>query len=833
MGSTDDDAKSTPSDPGARRPRRRLRGLVIAAQVLVGLGLGAVITELAFSSRDDGAFPHVNFYVADPELGVRLEPGATMRFQLRENPLSTIHVNSQGYRGGEWPAPGQGELIVVGDSQVFGLGVDDDATFSAVLSQKTGTSVINGGVPTYGPAEYMAVAGELLERRGASTVVVVLNFVNDPFEIDRPNRERHAVWDGWAVRSETAPESVVEFPGRRWLFSRSHAVYALRRWLHERGAASDPEAADLGDPVDLGTPSEGGWQELAAASKRQRDEVIERAAAADTALAGARERLGKIDGEITEKRDALDDLIGRASEGQFDYHERRIARGSVGDIIDDERSEASRSVQLTAAMIRKAAQEREKHLKKLLEREAKKGAMAGADAARALIADEERLRGERAELRAKIAAGVPPEARPPALFHDYLTSFKALTDRHGAELVVVALPIDVQVDPQEWAKYGIGDAPDMSESMILLEDLMNDAEDLGLRALDATEALRAAEPGAFLDHDIHMTAKGHAALADALAAALASARESALKAPAPGLPERRTFAPTADEWLQDDEVKVSGSTAAGCSTQIRREWLRIHCRRQKLKDRFDGVEVIAGGTPATMAMRTPDSLSLVTPLTIGVDLTARFHWKGASRELQIRWPIGDDGKAKFVGQFVDVPAGAAPTPAEIDPAVARLCECHHRLTFERWCEDPGDYEGFNDYDSYVSGCQDSCAGLFGDPALVSACDVAQAAAPAPAPTPKTEPAPAPTPKQARGRFAGGLDLPSEQRLVGRPPAVDACARLVACVQNDPLVAPTCPEGQVHAFASNACFALCDDAHPCATGACTEWRGAGVCVAAEG
>jgi hypothetical protein len=227
-----------------RKPRRPLwrRVLAITGQVVLGLGLGAAIAEVAFSSRADGAFPHVNFYVPDAALGVRLEPGATMRFQLRENPLSTIHVNAEGYRGGDWPALREDDVVVVGDSQVFGLGVEDDATFSAGLAARSGRTVLNAGVPTYGPQEYLAVARELLARRRVKTVVVALNFVNDPFEVDRPNRERHAVWDGWAVRIETAPAQVSAFPGRKWLFSRSHAVYALRRWLHARGTADAPRA---------------------------------------------------------------------------------------------------------------------------------------------------------------------------------------------------------------------------------------------------------------------------------------------------------------------------------------------------------------------------------------------------------------------------------------------------------------------------------------------------------------------------------------------------------------------------------------------------------------
>src|SRR5690606_10351211 len=95
-----------------------------------------------------------------------------------------------------------------------------------------------------------------------------------------------------------------------------------------------------------------------------------------------------------------------------------------------------------------------------------------------------------------------------------------------------------------------------------------DARGLGLRALDATAGLRRAQPGAFLDHDIHMTPKGHAALARALAEALNSPLQVPLRLPEPGLPAGRSFAPITDEWQTAPEVKVTGSTALGCSTQI-------------------------------------------------------------------------------------------------------------------------------------------------------------------------------------------------------------------------------------------------------------------------
>lgn len=746
----------------ATRPRWRRR-VLIGLQVMLGLGIGAAITEYAFSRRADGAFPHVNFYVPDAELGVRLEPGASMRFRLRDNPLSTIHVNGRGFRGGDWPAPSGEDVIVVGDSQVFGLGVEDGATFSAVLAGLTGRTVVNGGVPTYGPQEYLAVARELLQERRARTVVVALNFVNDPFEIERPNRERHAVWDGWAVRIETAPEQVREFPGRKWLFSRSHAVYALRRWLHERGTAAAPEGAELGGPIDPGTPSEGSLQELVHASQRAHAEVAQLGDNARRAIADSETRLQTLGDALKNSESELVGLV----------REHLLERGRPGDIVVEEYAESGREVRLTAAVIRKIANARGDFVQALLrDREAEESREA-----RELLARQDSLAGERQLLRAKIAAGVPEIPRPPSIFNAYLREFKALCDEHGAELVVVALPIDVQVDRREWDKYGVQDGPDMRDSLVLLDDLVADARALGLRALDATAALRDAEPGAFLDHDIHMTARGHAAVAAALAEVMAAPIVPQLRPPRPGLPEGRSFVPDADEWGTRGEVKVTGSTAAGCTTQIQREWLRVQCRRKRPRDRFDAVVVREGGGPATMAMRTDDGLSLVTPLTIGVPVTARFYRKTGAQDLEIRWPEGEDGKPKFVGAFVDVPAEAAP-PDPDAAAIAALCACHAEETRERFCDERADAD---DYDG--AACRPSCGQLWGDPRLLAACSAAHT----------------------------------------------DCQRRIDCLQHDPLAAPPCPDGHVHAFASNACFAACDPEHPCATGTCTPWHDGGVCV----
>ena len=703
--------------------RRRRRG-PIGALIAAGLGLKLAVTECAFRGRDEGAFPHVNFYVEDPQLGLRLRPGASMQFKLGGNPRTTIHVNASGYRGGDWPEPPQRrEIVVVGDSQVFGLGVEDEETLASRLAERTGRPVIDAGVPTYGPREYLEVARELLARRRPETVVVVLDFADDPFELERPNRERHAVWDGWAVRRETAPTEVTQFPGRGWLMSRSHVVYALRRWLHGR----DEEAGER--PLDPGTPSEGGWEDLVPASLRA--QVQRGAAGQDEGRDGSR---AQQDGEREEE-------LRSGEPGKF----RAEVAGRPGDIVDDRMAVSGRSIARTAALIRHAVGLRED-----FKRQQRKLARAQAARLREVQAAAATLTGSREAVMAELARSAP-RPRPESVFAAYLAEFQALCARHGAELVVVALPLDVQVDGGEWAKYGVAQGPDMRPSQVLLADLVADAEELRIRSVDATAALRAAQPGAFLDGDFHLAARGHAAVAEALAERLA--RPLPPRAPEFGLPQGTGYAPTQRAWEAVEAVQFAG-WATG-TAQYLGGWLKLRLSAADDVEPVREIEVREGGSPAAMRMTTATGMTLVMPLAVGSPLTAHLYRLDGGGELQIRWR----------GERLLVEVTARPEAPE------------RTLTFTR----PPDA---------LCRC-DVCDEMWGDAALFPACEAAHAGT-----------------------------------------GEEACEALLGCVRHDPLFAPICPEGQVHAFASNACFTPCDEDNPCAQGRCTPWHGAAVCVSAE-
>jgi acetyltransferase AlgX (SGNH hydrolase-like protein) len=595
------------------RPRSRLRWPLRIAMMLGGLGLGLVAAEAAFSYRDGGAFPHLNLYVADPELGVRLMPGATEAISFGGNPISHVQINQDGYRGDELPAPGTDDVLVVGDSQVFGLGVEQDQTFSAVLGKATGKHVMNGGVPTYGPAEYRQVIVEQLAKRHPKTVVLTINLVNDLFEAQHLDKDRHAVWDGWAVRKETAPDAVTSFPGRDFLYRRSHLFFALRKWRH----------AD--DKIDeRGVPSEGTWRDIVNTGEKIQKQRGDLEAARHKRL----DDVSWVHQQLTDQDQKIDNKILEVlhdSEGA-DSFTSAVARANPGDIVIEDFGEEGRQVVTTADQISAAAAVRAR-LRKQLAQWAKTHKTGDARQTLAAFDARDQALARLSELDVqKLQAALDPPLGA------YLRDVKQLVAGAGARLVVVILPIDVQVSAEEWKKYGAKPI-DMEPSKALTAELVELCRSLGVSVLDTTPVLARAEPGAFLDKDIHMTPKGHAAVAAALATTLAE------PPPAPARVSERSPIPVPDAFTQAPEVIVSGSSDAACETKQVREWLRVLCSRTETT-RPTAVELERDDGHEALAMVMPGQVSLVIPVVAGRELAAKITWTDRTRVLRVRWPAG-------------------------------------------------------------------------------------------------------------------------------------------------------------------------------------------------
>jgi hypothetical protein len=612
-----------------------MRALSVVLKVSAGLVVGLVLAELAFRARSEGAFPHLNIYEPDSALGVHLTPGAEMRLSFSGNPVTRVSTNSQGFRGPDWPAASDRDVLVVGDSQVFGLGVEQEETFAAQLQAAMGEGghVLNAGVPTYGPLEYTALVERLVAERKPARVVYVLNMANDLFELERPNRERHVVWDGWAVRSETAPGATIELPGRRWLMSQSHAVYALRSWL--RGLDAD----------DAQFASEGGFQD-----------IVDRAKATD-AMPAAPEQLGGTRGRLAEDLANTDWELSQAFT-QMVLRDKRYQvavrgfglQGDPRDIVQPYATESARPVRTTAAHLLLAALSLDKNARTL--------ETLAADTKNTSLLEHV---VKRRQLREDLAKSAQPDAAPvrPGKLEDVLSRTQRACDAVFAELMVVVLPLDVQVSAEEWKKYGQPPL-DMSATAALNQDVAERAKRLGVRVLDATAALRAAEPGAFLKGDLHMTPRGHAALARAISAAW----QEPVSPPA-ALPAGRSPLPASDEWQAVEPMVVSESPAQ-CHVKRVREWWRVLCGNQKEApyDEVFSIGLVRGGRGEAIAdlgyrgsverVYVTEAFGFVEPQLIapvleGDVLEVRFGWWNhvnyqnvprLDRTLRVSWDAG-------------------------------------------------------------------------------------------------------------------------------------------------------------------------------------------------
>lgn len=653
---------ATPNPPTAGKPWGR-RLALLAAQL--GLLLGAA--ELVASVADEGAFPHINVYEADPELGLRLRPGAAQRYKLHGE-ASDIAINAAGFRGADWGPvdPAREEWLVVGDSQVFGLGVEGDQSISAQLqaalsSARPGLVVHNGGVPTYGPAEYAAVAGRVARERGLQRVIFVINFSNDPFELVRPNRDRHRELDGWAVRVELDPGDGLDFPGRRWLFSRSHLVFHLRRLL--RAATPATDGAE-------GLPSEGTWAEVEAladgarAARAQRHaEAVRlerwRAEALEAAEGDSQRAVAQVEEELTE--------IGYYHEAWTEQQAAgiiaTIQKLSPGDIVQIGSGEEARPVEVTAELLRQGGRLRHRVLAKAA------AAVEGQDHYKQQIEEAKALlSGQDARLdalRSQAAAVALVSGSP---WRPSLEALRAELVDQGVAVMVVALPLDVQVLPERFAEYGLQEA-DLSETEVLLQDTVWTARALGLDAVNVLPALRALGPAAYQPGDLHLSPAGYQAVAQAIAAELAS--PSGAPPRDTGLPQGRSRAPSAAEWAATPESIVRGSSKAGCSTKQAREWLRVSCTPTPGRLPPSGLALVEPA-PEAMLMSVPGVISTITmPLFAGRPVAIDLAW-GETRERLIGAWLPEGVQLSLEAQ----PAGAlAPPSAPEVAADAALWRC--------------------------------------------------------------------------------------------------------------------------------------------------------------
>ncbi len=285
---------------------------------------------------------------------------------------------------------------------------------------------------------------------------------------------------------------------------------------------------------------------------------------------------------------------------------------------------------------------------------------------------------------AAVAPEVAPVPAPSSVLSGFLKRAYAIAAAEGARLTVVLLPLDVQVSPDEWAKYG-EEPKDLSGSLVLLDEVAAEADRLGITVVEPLLAFREAEPGAFLHGDLHLSAIGQQVLAEQIAARLSAPPLPAW--PEPGLPPGRNRVPLPVEWAVTRENLVRGSSALGCGTWQIREWVKISCKA----DTFGTIGL--GDAPLETMVRTqvaadgPGRLTLVAPVLEGRRVVADFVWSDHAARLVLeaghyRFEALTGGTTEPLGTIPE-PDAECPLPDDwignMNLGCYRLETCEERL----------------------------------------------------------------------------------------------------------------------------------------------------------
>lgn len=191
---------STDSPAPKPKKRRRLRRLMLVlVSLCVALSVGVVGLELYLRSSmgvfHGPAFDLPGLFELDHDGWPTPQPNYEGEVQWHGRTTS-VKLNSQGMRGEEFGARQSGEtrILAVGDSVVFGLGVEAEETFAfhleRLLSKKTGEPwlVGIGGAPGFGTLDLGVVVQKLAPVFEPNLILAGVYLGNDHHDNFRVSR---------------------------------------------------------------------------------------------------------------------------------------------------------------------------------------------------------------------------------------------------------------------------------------------------------------------------------------------------------------------------------------------------------------------------------------------------------------------------------------------------------------------------------------------------------------------------------------------------------------------------------------------------------------------
>ncbi len=194
---------------------------LIGGGLLVGLILAEGVCRLLFPNPITGAPDEnrntwrVEGLVNDEQLEFSFEPGYAGRMTLAGDYDVPFRINGQGLRAdADYAAshPGGRRILLVGDSFVFGIGVELQDTLGEQLERALNADdsggppveVVAAGVPSYGLDHYAGLIERWVPRLQPDLVLVALFPGNDLLDYELSQRDRKVVIEGRLVKQRQA-----------------------------------------------------------------------------------------------------------------------------------------------------------------------------------------------------------------------------------------------------------------------------------------------------------------------------------------------------------------------------------------------------------------------------------------------------------------------------------------------------------------------------------------------------------------------------------------------------------------------------------------------------
>jgi hypothetical protein len=204
------------------------RLLLFAAIMLAQFFLFEAGLRLAGGSEAAPVFQQL--FLQDPVVGYRPRPGARARFRTADFDTDIL-INSSGTRDREIGPKAADELriVVLGDSLVLAVQVEQAETFTAVLEKRLNAHrapgearyrVINAGIQGYGPVEELAFFEHVASRFDADVVLVGVFVGNDAMEANDTGAKILPVTEGAAAPGASTASEAVKRPSRYPLWLR-------------------------------------------------------------------------------------------------------------------------------------------------------------------------------------------------------------------------------------------------------------------------------------------------------------------------------------------------------------------------------------------------------------------------------------------------------------------------------------------------------------------------------------------------------------------------------------------------------------------------------------